>query len=124
MPNHACLLPPDAEEITAERHAELLAGNAAGQLIVPDESGQPILQAPPPPSTEQLISQATARCTQLLQVATQAIAPLQDAVDLGEATEAEQAALLAWKRYRIALNRIEQQEGYPHSIEWPASPAA
>lgn len=120
--NDACLLPADALEITPERHAELLAGNATGQLIVPDEAGLPMLADPPPPTTEQLAAQATAKRSQLLQQVTQAIAPLQDAVDLGDASSDEEAALLAWKRYRVALNRIEQQDGYPATIEWPVSP--
>ncbi|SOE50872.1 Tail fiber assembly protein [Orrella dioscoreae] len=51
------------------------------------------------------------------------IAPLQDAVDLGTATEEETAKLLAWKRYRVELNRIEQQDGYPRTIGWPTPPA-
>nr|NLU60038.1 tail fiber assembly protein [Pseudomonas sp. BIGb0427] len=50
------------------------------------------------------------------------IAPLQDAVDLGEASAHEQEALLAWRRYRIALNRLDQQPDYPLSIDWPPSP--
>lgn len=56
-------------------------------------------------------------------VADTAIAPLQDAVDLGEATQAESAALVAWKRYRVALNRLHEQPGYPITIDWPAAPA-
>lgn len=47
------------------------------------------------------------------------IAPLQYAVDLGDATQQEQSALQDWKRYCIALNRIEQQAGYPLEVEWP-----
>ncbi|KQZ80636.1 tail fiber assembly protein [Pseudomonas sp. Root562] len=50
------------------------------------------------------------------------IAPLQDAQELGEATAEEAAALLKWKRYRIDLNRIEQQVGYPQSVAWPSPP--
>lgn len=50
------------------------------------------------------------------------IAPLQDAVDLGVATEEEDAKLLAWKRYRVALNRIDQQSGYPSDVIWPERP--
>jgi hypothetical protein len=50
------------------------------------------------------------------------IAPLQDAVDLGTTTEAEQAALLEWKAYRVDLNRIEDQPGFPSEIDWPAQP--
>ncbi|MBC3464978.1 tail fiber assembly protein [Pseudomonas sp. RW10S2] len=56
-------------------------------------------------------------------VADSAIAPLQDAVDLDEATEAEVALLKEWKRYRVALNRLPEQDGYPHTIDWPAPPA-
>ncbi|MEX5353684.1 tail fiber assembly protein [Pseudomonas juntendi] len=50
------------------------------------------------------------------------IMPLEDAVDIGVATEEEQASLRAWKRYRIELNRVPQQIGYPLSIQWPLSP--
>ncbi|TBU78169.1 tail fiber assembly protein [Phytopseudomonas daroniae] len=122
VPNEACLLPADAVEISAELYAEQFAGNATGQLIVADANGRPTLVDPPPPSTEQLAASVLAKRSNLLQGATQAIAPLQDAVDLGESTAEEDAALTAWKRYRVALNRIEQQPGYPHTIEWPASP--
>ncbi|WP_283107522.1 tail fiber assembly protein [Pseudomonas entomophila] len=52
-----------------------------------------------------------------------AIAPLQDAVDLDDATDAEAALLKDWKRYRIALNRLPDQPGYPNTIDWPAPPA-
>lgn len=52
-----------------------------------------------------------------------AIAPLQDAVDLDDATEAEATALKAWKKYRVALNRLPEQPGYPTDIDWPAPPA-
>lgn len=56
-------------------------------------------------------------------VADAAIAPLQDAVDLEEATAEEADRLKAWKRYRIALNRLPEQSGYPGEIDWPAPPA-
>ncbi|MGE8100284.1 tail fiber assembly protein [Pseudomonas fluorescens] len=54
-----------------------------------------------------------------LREASMRIAPLQYAVDLGDATPQEQSALLDWKRYCVALNRIEQQAGYPLEVEWP-----
>lgn len=57
-----------------------------------------------------------------LRQATVRLAPLQDAHDLGESTTEEETALLGWKRYRIALNRIEQQSGYPLNIDWPPAP--
>ncbi|PRA65824.1 hypothetical protein CQ065_10925 [Pseudomonas sp. MYb187] len=52
-----------------------------------------------------------------------AIAPLQDTVDIDEATEAEVVALKAWEKYRVALNRLPEQAGYPDTIDWPAPPA-
>ncbi|HCV38575.1 MAG TPA: phage tail protein [Pseudomonas sp.] len=56
-------------------------------------------------------------------IADAAIAPLQDAVDLEEATEAEIALLKEWKRFRVALNRLPEQAGYPATIDWPSPPA-
>jgi len=54
-----------------------------------------------------------------LREAAMRISPLQYAVDLGDATPEEKSALLDWKRYCVALNRIEQQPGYPLDVEWP-----
>lgn len=55
-------------------------------------------------------------------IADVAIAPLQDAADIDEATEAETALLKEWKRYRVALNRLPEQPGYPTEIDWPVPP--
>lgn len=52
------------------------------------------------------------------------IAPLQDAVDLGLATAEEAGLLSQWKAYRVQLSRIEQQAGFPLSVEWPPAPLA
>jgi len=60
---------------------------------------------------------------QLLARAALRIAPLQDAVDLGEATPAEEAALTAWKQYRVKLNRVTLQAGFPANVDWPVEPA-
>ena len=73
-------------------------------------------------AAEQLLGAATAGLAQRRAVADAAIAPLQDAVELEEATEAETALLLEWKRYRVALSRLPDQEGYPNDIDWPAPP--
>ena len=74
-------------------------------------------------AAEQLLAASTADLAQRRAVADAAIAPLQDAVELEEATEAEAALLLEWKRYRVALSRLPDQEGYPNDIDWPAPPA-
>lgn len=73
-------------------------------------------------AAEQLLSHVAVEVARLRAVADSAIAPLQDAVDLDEATEAEAALLKEWKRYRVALNRLPDQPGYPNEITWPAPP--
>ncbi|MBG6242380.1 MAG: tail fiber assembly protein [Candidatus Symbiopectobacterium sp. Dall1.0] len=55
-------------------------------------------------------------------VANARIQPLQDAVDLDMATEAERAKLVAWKTYRVLLNRIYISTA--PDIEWPEAPEA
>lgn len=50
-------------------------------------------------------------------MATEKIAPLQDAVDLGEATDDEKARLLAWKKYRVLVNRVDTT-----NPDWPKKP--
>nr|ELR5199342.1 tail fiber assembly protein [Providencia rettgeri] len=61
----------------------------------------------PPPSKGQLIAEAEYQKQVLLNEATIAIAPLQDAVDLGIATSKEQEQLKKWKNYRVLLNRVD-----------------
>lgn len=63
------------------------------------------------------VIQATQQKESLLALATSKIAPLQDAVDLDIATEAEAALLLAWKKCRVLLNRVDTSKP-----EWPPLP--
>lgn len=67
-------------------------------------------------------AQVLAKRDQLLREAATRISPLQDAVELGEATATEEASLKKWKQYRVAVNRVDQQPGFPASIEWPSVP--
>ncbi|HGB3594706.1 TPA: tail fiber assembly protein, partial [Salmonella enterica subsp. enterica serovar Bovismorbificans] len=48
------------------------------------------------------------------------IRPLQDAVDLGIATDEEIQKLGAWKRYRVEINRIDTSNLL--DISWPLPP--
>ncbi|TDJ77233.1 phage tail protein [Pseudomonas putida] len=74
-------------------------------------------------AAEQLLVRVQAETARLRQVADTAITPLQDAVDVDDATDEEKALLTLWKKYRVALNRLPDQEGYPATISWPAPPA-
>lgn len=71
----------------------------------------------------QLLGAVQADAASRRAAADSAIAPLQDAVDIDDATDAEVLALKAWKKYRVALNRLPEQPGYPTDIDWPALPA-
>ncbi|MCG9124289.1 DUF4376 domain-containing protein [Laribacter hongkongensis] len=53
-------IPADAVEISADEHAALLAGQSAGQRIVPDADGFPVLADPPPPTLTNLRTAALA----------------------------------------------------------------
>ncbi|WP_250538168.1 MULTISPECIES: tail fiber assembly protein [unclassified Caballeronia] len=71
-----------------------------------------------PGPAEILASNSTVRDALLAQAAI-AIAPLQDAVDLDEATDAEAALLKQWKQYRVAVNRVDLTQASP---VWPTVP--
>ena len=73
-----------------------------------------------PPSHAQLVAAAEQEKQYRLTVADNQIAPLQDAVDLDMATEQEEADLLAWKKYRIQVNRVNTDTA--PDINWPAKP--
>lgn len=75
---------------------------------------------PPPLSAEQILAMNTATRDALLAKATAAIAPLQDAVDLDEATTDETALLKLWKQFRVAVNRVDLTQPTP---SWPAMPS-
>jgi hypothetical protein len=47
-------MPDDVVEISAENHAELLAGQAEGKVIAWGDNGFPVLVDPPSPSDEEL----------------------------------------------------------------------
>lgn len=78
------------------------------------------LIANPPPTKEQLISDAELRKQTLLSEATGIIDPLIDAVDLGMSTLEEELALKAWKKYRVLLSRVDTS--LAPDIEWPVKP--
>lgn len=63
------------------------------------------------------IAKAELTKVDLMAGATAAISPLQDAVDLGVATDDERVQLAAWKQYRILLNRIGTSVA--PAITWP-----
>lgn len=119
---HGKTIPTDAVEITVKEHAALLSGQVSGKQIVSGTDGRPSLVDPAPPTNEELAAMAKIKCDELLSIAALCIAPLQDAVDLNAATDVELASLKAWKQYRVAVNRVPNQLGYPGTVDWPRQP--
>lgn len=92
------------EEVVAEVGYAYAAGQFTAPVVVVDP--EQILR-----TRDDLLAQAAIR-----------IAPLQDAADIGIATPEEEASLLLWKRYRVDLNRIQLQPGFPDTFTWPQPP--
>ncbi|EPU3837328.1 tail fiber assembly protein [Providencia stuartii] len=67
-----------------------------------------------------LIAQAEQEKSQRLDEANNMLTYLQDSIDTGLATDEEAAALQAWKKYRVLLNRIDTS--LAPNIEWPEKP--
>nr|WP_282666953.1 tail fiber assembly protein [Providencia rustigianii] len=69
---------------------------------------------------ERVVSENKTKKQTLLREISDAITPLQDAVELGIATDEEREQLRAWKEYRVQVNRVDVELGL--DINWPVSP--
>lgn len=114
-------IPADAVEISEEFYFSLLEGQSTGKVIGSNVEGIPFLTDPPEPTTEELVVLAEETRTVLMKEANARITPLQDAFDLGLDSDEEKQLLLAWKKYRVLLSRIDTETA-PY-IVWPELPA-
>ncbi|HHA2219026.1 TPA: tail fiber assembly protein [Enterobacter bugandensis] len=113
-------IPADLIPVSEEEHAALFLGQERGKYINHTPDG-PVLVDQPDYSPEELIALAERKKSSMMQVANDAISPLQDAVDLDMASDEEKAALLEWKTYRVLLSRVKPEKG--PDITWPTPPA-
>lgn len=74
----------------------------------------------PVTDAENAVLIACSRLAAEMDEANRTIAPLQDAVDISIATDEEVTRLAEWKRYRVALSRIDTFKA--PNIEWPERP--
>ncbi|MDE9557047.1 tail fiber assembly protein [Xenorhabdus bovienii] len=68
----------------------------------------------------ELQQQAERKKQYLMSQASNAIAPLQDAVDLNIATDAEKSSLAEWRKYRVLLSRVDCTTA--PDVKWPEQP--
>ncbi len=69
-----------------------------------------------------IIDEVSAKISEGRALADKMIAPLQDAIDLDDATPEDVINLKKWKTYRVALSRTTSQPGYPTEVDWPVTP--
>lgn len=105
---------------TAAHHDSTSYGPEIYARVVAGEYGE--IAAYEPPTDAELLPAAKSQQQRLMHEAGLAVAPLQDALDLGLATAAQVEDLNAWKRYRIELSEVPQQAGWPRTMEWPVKP--
>ena len=97
-------------DITANRRADV-----SGNWMYQD--GQVIKRTY---TRDELIAQAATEKARLLAEASTCIAPLQDSVDLGMATEADKISLTAWRTFRVLLSRVDTSTA--PDVVWPEMP--
>lgn len=66
------------------------------------------------------IEAAAGKKSFLIQSAGDAIGPLQDAIELGMATDEEKTLYDAWRKYRVLLTRVDVLQSL--NIDWPEKP--
>jgi hypothetical protein len=98
----------DPEEHGRELYSRAVFGEFGDIEVIP---------VPLPTEAEQ-----QARLDALLKQAANAMAPLLDAEALEIISEAEREQLTAWQRYRVALYRLPQSDGWPADVTWPEAP--
>lgn len=113
--------PDDAFEISDNVYQKFGANPApAGKIMIAGENGYPEWSEQPPPDKHELKAIAESYKYSQLNYAAQRISLLQDAVELGLATDEEGDLLLEWKEYRVLLNRVDTDMA--PEINWPETP--
>jgi hypothetical protein len=79
-------------------------------------------QARPVLTDAELRAAALAQRDALLAQANEATAGMADAFLADLLSDADRVMFKAYAVYKLALNKIDQQPGYPTTVDWPTSP--
>ncbi|WP_236662298.1 tail fiber assembly protein [Aeromonas jandaei] len=109
---------PEKVQFAARKDDPAPHGRELYSRAVFGEFGEITVITPPPPTEAEL----QARLNEALKRAAAVMAPLEDADKLGIISEREKSQLTAWQRYRVALYRLPQSEGWPTDVTWPDAP--
>jgi hypothetical protein len=77
---------------------------------------------PPVPTDAELKAVALSQRDALLSQASEVTAGMGDAFLADLLSDADKAMFKAYAAYKLELNKIDRQPGYPVTIEWPTSP--
>lgn len=113
-------LPDDLVDVDETTFWQFCASPPSGKQRGANAQGYPAWIDVPPPTPEEARLRADATRQRRMDEAARAMSPLQDALDLEIETDAEKAALLAWKKYRVLLNRVDIT--HAPDIDWPEPP--
>ncbi len=115
-------MPKDVVEISAERYAELMAGQPQGKVIDWGKDGLPVLTDPLPPSAEDLAAVERTWRDQRLSATDGVVTRHRDELEDGAATTltAEQYAEL--QAYRRALRAWPESGQFPLNEHRPPAP--
>lgn len=114
-------LPSDLVEITEKEQNTYWKQSPPSGQILGALIGRPEWVDTPPPSKEEVVATANSTKARLKAVADSAIEWRQDAVDDRSASDREIADLATWRKYRIALMRVDTSKA--PNIEWPVVPS-
>ncbi|CFB67485.1 tail fiber assembly protein [Yersinia enterocolitica] len=113
-------LPVDLIDVTDEELSTYWKQSPPLRKMLGAIGGRPAWVDLPPPTHEELIANADAKKIQLKAVADSEIEWRQDAVNDGSASDKEITALASWRKYRVALMRIDTSKA--SDIDWPVFP--
>ncbi|WP_099142977.1 tail fiber assembly protein [Xenorhabdus kozodoii] len=112
--------PDDAYELTDEELRSYYITHPPAGKMLGSADGKIAWVDIPPPTPAELQQQAESQKQSRMSQAANSIAPLQYAVDLKMATNAELTLLTAWKKYCVLLNRVDCSTA--PEIDWPKAP--
>ena len=115
-------IPEDVVEISAETHAELLAGESQGKVIVWGDDGYPALMDAPLPSSEQLAAFERAWRDGQLAATDGSVARHRDEVENQVTTTWSVQQYRALQTYRQELRDWPQCADFPMEFGRPVTP--
>lgn len=119
------------DDITSMFHPDLVWVNISKMTPEPEEGwtatqedGRWLLAEPfvVPPTVEQLKATAIAQRDFLLAEAEEAVAGMADAFIAGLLEEEDIKKFISFASYKLKLNKIDHQKGFPEKIDWPKLP--